>query len=121
MIRRAVANDASDIEEMTATASIFAALGDPVRLAMLARLCRDGPLPTISLKHDATVTRQGLTKHLHVLEEAGLVSSDRVGRDRRWSAEARQLSDACAYIDQISRQWDLRIERLKALVEKDGV
>jgi len=108
------------IEELPIAAPIFAALGDPVRLAMLARLCKDGPLPTVSLRQSAGVTRQGLTKHLHVLEQAGLVSSDRVGRDRRWRISAQQLAAARGYLDRISALWDLRLERLRAFVEDAG-
>lgn len=105
---------------LSMAAPIFAALGDPVRLAILARLCKDGPLPTISLKDDADVTRQGVTKHLYVLEDAGLVSSNRVGRNRQWQIRPQQLEAARDYLDQISAQWDLRLERLRAFVEDDA-
>ncbi len=107
----------SNVEDLSAAAPLFAALGDPVRLAMLARLCTDGPLPTVLLKQGAAATRQGITKHLHVLEGAGLVSSDRVGRDRQWRIRVQQLATARDYLDQISAQWDLRLERLRAFVE----
>lgn len=105
------------VEDVSVAAPIFAALGDPVRLALLARLCADGPLPTVSLKQGAAVTRQGLTKHLHVLEQVGLVTSDRVGRDRQWQIRAGQLAAARDYLDQVSAQWDLRLERLRAFIE----
>ncbi len=108
------------IGKLSMAAPIFAALGDPVRLGMLARLCKDGPLPTISLQGGADVTRQGLTKHLHVLEDAGLVSSNRVGRDRQWQIRPQQLAAARDYLDRISAQWDLRLERLRAFVENDA-
>jgi len=98
-------------------APLFAALGDPIRLRMLSRLCDDGPLPTVQLQVGAGVSRQAITKHLFVLESAGLVSSDRVGRDRRWRLQAKQLAVARAYLDQMSQQWDERLERLKAFVE----
>jgi DNA-binding transcriptional ArsR family regulator len=104
---------------LSRAAPIFAALGDPVRLAMLARLSRNGPLPTISFKKGCGVTRQGITKHLRVLEEAGLVSSNRVGRDRQWEIRAPQLAAARGYLNRISAQWDLRLGRLRAFVE-DG-
>jgi DNA-binding transcriptional ArsR family regulator len=112
-----MAKDQPSVEDLSAAAPLFAALGDPVRLAMLARLCKDGPLPTISLKRGAAATRQGITKHLHVLEGAGLISSDRVGRDRQWQIRAQQLATARDYLDQISTQWDLRLERLRVFVE----
>ena len=106
--------------ELSEAAPIFAALGDPVRLAMLAHLSKNGPLPTISFKEGSGVTRQGVTKHLRVLEDAGLVSSDRVGRDRQWEIHAPRIAAARDYLDQISAQWDLRLERLRALVEDDS-
>ena len=107
-------------EELSKAAPAFAALGDPVRLAMVARLCKEGPLPTIALKQGTRVTRQGVTKHLIVLEDAGLVSSDRFGRDRRWRMRAQQLSAVRDYLDRISAQWDLWLERLRAFVEDGG-
>jgi DNA-binding transcriptional ArsR family regulator len=110
----------NSVDELSKTAPILSALGDPVRLAIVMRLCKDGPLPTIELKPDAGgVSRQGITKHLQVLEDAGLVSSDRVGRDRRWQLQTQQLAAARDYLDQISAQWDLRLERLRRFVEDD--
>ena len=100
-------------------ASLFAALGDPVRLAMIARLSGAGPLITIQLKQEAGVSRQAVTKQLRVLETAGLVRSERVGRDRRWRMEATRLTVVRGYLDRISKQWDQRLARLKALVEED--
>ena len=67
---------------LTKAVPIFAALGDPVRLAIVARLCGDGPLPTITLKEQTGVSRQGVSKHLRLLEQSGLVRSARKGRDR---------------------------------------
>jgi DNA-binding transcriptional ArsR family regulator len=110
----------SALKELSTAAPAFAALGDPVRLAMVARLCKEGPLPTIALKRGTRVTRQGLTKHLSVLEDAGLVSSERFGRERRWRMQAQQLAAVRDHLDRISAQWDLRLERLRAFVEDGG-
>lgn len=98
---------------------LFAALGDPVRFGMITRLADDGPLPTIELQRGTGVTRQAVTKHLQVLEEVGLVTSDRVGRDRQWRMQPQRVEEARACLEQISRQWDLRLARLKAFVEED--
>ncbi|HEY9131423.1 MAG TPA: metalloregulator ArsR/SmtB family transcription factor [Dyella sp.] len=102
-----------------ATAPLFAALGDPVRLAMLARLCTGGPLSTMVLGQGIEVSRQAITKHLQVLEDAGLVSSDRVGRDRLWQMRPQQLVAAREYLDRMSAQWDTRLERLRKFVEEE--
>lgn len=98
-------------------APIFAALGDACRWSIVARLCEHGPLPTTALRAPgARVSRQGLTKHLRVLEEAGLVDSVRVGRDRHWRVRTAQLDRVRAWLDQVSRDWDARLARLDALV-----
>ncbi|AYG57633.1 ArsR/SmtB family transcription factor [Rhizobium jaguaris] len=108
-------------DKLSGAAPLFSALGDPVRLAIVARLCKDGPLPTIELKQCADgVSRQGVTKHLHVLEDVGLVDSDRIGRDRQWRLRAQQFSVVRDYLDWISTQWDERLERLRAFVEDDA-
>jgi len=101
------------------TAPVFAALGDPVRLAIVARLCGDGPLPTVRLREGMRVTRQGITKHLRTLEEVGVVESDRVGRDRLWRVRARQLAEMRRYLEQMSARWDRTLERIRAFVEDD--
>jgi DNA-binding transcriptional ArsR family regulator len=105
---------------LTQTAPVFAALGDPVRLAIVSRLSADGPLPTIRLKQGTRVTRQAVTKHLRVLEDVGLVRSDRVGRDRLWQVEAQRLAELRKSLEEISARWDVRLERLRSYVEDDG-
>ena len=109
----------TQLSRLNKTAPIFAALGDPVRLGMVARLCHDGPLPTIQLQQGTLVSRQAVTKHLRILEDAGLVQSRRVGRDRQWQLEARRLTEVRRYLDQVSAQWDATLERLRKFVE-DG-
>jgi DNA-binding transcriptional ArsR family regulator len=98
-------------------APVFAALGDPVRLAIVTQLCAGGPLPTMRLKERTEISRQAITKHLRILEEAGLVHSDRVGRDRAWRVDPHQLTRTRDYLARISAQWDARLERLRAFVE----
>ncbi len=98
---------------------IFAALGDSTRLALLARLSREGPLSIANLAHDSTISRQAITKHLQVLEEAGLTASRREGRERIFELRPRQLATAHRYLDQIGRQWDAALDRLRAHVEGD--
>jgi DNA-binding transcriptional ArsR family regulator len=105
------------VAQLPNAATVFAALGDPVRLAFIGRLCGDGPLPTIQLKHGTCLSRQAVTKHLRILEDVGLVWSDRVGRDRSWRIEEGQLAKTGAYLEQISVQWEARLDRLRAFVD----
>ena len=69
---------------------VFAALGDPTRLAIVARLCGSGPQSTKRLTTGSAVTRQAVTKHLRVLSGAGLVRGVRRGRERIWEIEPRR-------------------------------
>jgi DNA-binding transcriptional ArsR family regulator len=63
------------------------------------------------------VTRQAITKHLRVMEEAGLVHSVRHGRESHWELKQGGLKDARHYLDQISKQWDEALGRLRKFVE----
>ncbi len=101
-----------------AAASLFFALGDVTRLAVVRRLATAGALTATALADGAPVTRQAIVKHLQVLEEAGLVSAERQGREVRYSLETAQLAEAQRFIAGISAGWDRAIERLKDLVEE---
>lgn len=65
------------------------------------------------------MTRQAVSKHLDVLDEAGLVKSVRRGRERIWELDAMRLQKARACLDAVSVEWDAAISRLKAFVEED--
>lgn len=102
---------------MPSEAAVFAALGDETRLALVEQL-RNGPASIVSLTGDAGMSRQAITKHLHVLEKAGLVTCTRLGRTTLWRLERLPLDEARHYLDIMSRQWDGAIERLRAHVEE---
>lgn len=99
------------------SAVLFAALGDQKRLWLVSRLCHDGPASITRLAAGARITRQAVTKHLRVMEHAGLVGSSRRGRERLWQLQQGRLEEARRYLNQISIQWDEALERLRALVE----
>ena len=63
------------------------------------------------------ISRQAITKHLRVMEGAGLAHSARRGRESLWHLDQRRLEDARRYLDQISRQWDDALARLRDFVE----
>ena len=100
------------------SAFVFAALGDPTRLRLVARLCDGGPQSIARLTNGTDVTRQAVTKHLRVLADAGLVRGVRLGRESRWEVDAQQLEVARRYLDRIAERWDDRLQALKRHVEK---
>ena len=106
--------------ELTATtaAPVFAALGDRKRLALLARLANRQPQSIVQLTRGMGLSRQGVSKHLTILEQARLVTSERVGRESRFALQSNTLSEAKRYLERASQQWDDAIGRLQKLVEK---
>jgi DNA-binding transcriptional ArsR family regulator len=86
-------------------------------LAIVARLCAQGPLSIVRLTDGTHVSRQAVTKHLNALQRAGLVRDERAGRERVWRLETERLAEVRRHLVQISAQWDAAVERLRALVE----
>ena len=100
-------------------APIFAALGDETRLRLVAVLCVGGAVSIAQLTGTTDLTRQAVTRHLHVLADAGLVQHVKVGRERLWQFEPQQLEEARRSLDLIAQQWDQALQRLKFAVEQD--
>lgn len=99
-------------------ASVFAALGDGTRLRLIARL-GDGTARSIAqLTEGLRLSRQGVTKHLKVLEQAGIVRSSRVGRENRFRYVPEPIEGARRYLDTVSAQWDDALARLRSFVEQ---
>jgi DNA-binding transcriptional ArsR family regulator len=105
------------LAEPTISAPIFAALGDETRLGLVSRLSNDGPMSITRLTAGTAVSRQAITKHLKVMEGAGLVSGTRRGRECVWRLEQRRIEDAYHYLELISKQWDDSLDRLRKFVE----
>lgn len=99
-------------------APLFAALGDATRLQLLMRLSASGPESIAQMSDKSAVTRQAISKHLRVLEEAGFVAGERRGREHIWRLRPQRLRDVHAQLDRIGRQWDDALERLRAFVEE---
>lgn len=97
---------------------LFAALGDPTRLALLQRLSDGGPASISMLaERFRAMTRQGVTKHLHVLAAAGVIEGNRQGREHVWVVNPARLAEGRRCIDLIARGWDDALARLKLHVE----
>jgi DNA-binding transcriptional ArsR family regulator len=86
-------------------------------LRLIARLTASGPASITRLASGGRVTRQAITKHLRVLEGAGLAHVRRRGREQLWELDAKPLAGARASLEMISRQWEQALGRLKTFVE----
>lgn len=98
---------------------IFAALADPVRRSLLVNLAENSPKTATQLAREYPITRQGILKHLKVLEEAGLVAVHQKGREKRYVLTPEPLSELDQFVREISAKWDERLLRLKAFVEDE--
>jgi DNA-binding transcriptional ArsR family regulator len=103
---------------LAGAALLFAALGDPTRLALLQRLSRGGPASISVLADNFETSRQGVTKHLHVLAAAGVIDGERRGREHVWAINPRRLAEAQRHLQVIARGWDDALARLKEHVER---
>lgn len=91
----------------------FAALADPTRRGILTRL-GEGPATIGELAEPFGMTLTGLKKHVQVLEEAGLVTTEKVGRSRQCRLGTERLDDAMAWISFYQRLWERRLDGLDA-------
>jgi DNA-binding transcriptional ArsR family regulator len=98
-------------------ALVFAALGDATRLSLVAKLCTGEPRSISQLTHGSKLTRQAITKHLHVLESAGIVHGERAGRESLFEFDLEPIAEISEYLTFVSEQWDHALSRLKAFVE----
>lgn len=99
-------------------ATVFAALGDETRLSLVGKLSGGPPQSISRLAEDSALTRQAITKHLRVLEGAGVVRSVRAGRESLFALQPEPLREARSYLDQVAGQWEDALGRLKSFVEK---
>jgi len=97
----------------------FAALGDNTRLELIDRIGNDGNNSIVELSTGMGLSRQGVTKHLRVLEQAGIVKSKRVGRELHFLLKPEALTPLQEYLELVSQKWDDTIERLRAFVEEE--
>jgi DNA-binding transcriptional ArsR family regulator len=98
-------------------ATVFAALGDATRLALLARLGRGERLSIAQLSAGESVTRQAITKHLRVLEAARIVRCMRRGRETLFELDRKPIEELRSFLERVSREWDDALLRLKSFVE----
>jgi len=96
---------------------VFAALGDETRLLLVAKLCGGQRHSISQLTKGSKLTRQAITKHLRVLQRAGIVRCIRTGRESRFEFNPQPIEGIREYLDFVSQQWDEALSRLKSFVE----
>lgn len=95
----------------------FSALSDQRRRDILERL-QLGPASISELAKPSGISLPGVLKHVHILEEANLVTTEKKGRTRECRLGPEQMNDVTAWIERYRTQWDRRLDRLEALIEK---
>ena len=91
---------------------VFATLSDPTRRAILARLAEDGEVTVNALAEPFPVSVQAISKHLKVLERAGLITRGRTAQLRPSRLECAPLRDAANWLEQYREIWEGRLDRL---------
>ena len=88
----------------------------------MVSLAKHSPKTATQLADEYPITRQGILKHLRILEDAGLVRVSQKGRDKRYILTPEPLGELDAWIKALNAKWDARLLRLKALLEnEDGI
>jgi DNA-binding transcriptional ArsR family regulator len=100
---------------MTDPGLVFGALADDTRRAVFVRVATGGQATASELARELPVTRQAVAKHLSLLAGAGLVESERVGRETRFHARGEALGDAIDWMATVGARWDDRLARLARL------
>ena len=98
---------------------IFAALADPMRRSLVANLAERSPKTATQLAQEYPITRQGILKHLTILEAAGMVAVHQAGREKRYTLTPEPLGELEQWINEISAKWDERLLRLKTWLEQE--
>ena len=102
---------------MTDADRLWEALGDPMRLRLLDLLLEGGEATASGLAASLPITRQGVAKHLAVLERCGLVAPRRVGREVRFAVREERLDQARRQLAQVAARWDERLAAIKRIAE----
>jgi len=97
--------------------SAFSALADPTRRAIVSRLC-EGPRSVSELSEPFDIALPSLLKHVRVLEQSGLISSEKTGRVRTCRIEPQALQATQAWLEQHVCAWEARLDRLEAHIER---
>jgi DNA-binding transcriptional ArsR family regulator len=98
---------------------VLAALADPTRRLLLDALAAHGSATATMLAAEVPVTRQAVVKHVAVLDQAGLVSGDRRGREMRYTVRPQRMEAAARWMSELAAAWDARLHTVERLAETD--
>ena len=96
---------------------VFVALSDPTRREMLEWLAGNGQTSASAMARELPVSRQAIARHLRILDQAGLVTAEKQGRERRFRVEPRALLVTARWMERAAERWDERLSRIKAAAE----
>jgi DNA-binding transcriptional ArsR family regulator len=99
--------------------AVFSAIAAPVRRQLISRLAESSPQSISDLAASFPITRQGISKHLSLMAQAGLVKSESKGREKLYSLSPDPLCEITEWVEIIGDKWEQRLERLKAYVEEN--
>jgi DNA-binding transcriptional ArsR family regulator len=105
------------IRDGDAVDDVLAALADPMRRRLLDVLAAHGEATATVLATELPVSRQALVQHLAVLEHVELVTSRRIGRERRYVVRPEQLTATASWMNDVAAQWDTRLAVIRRLAE----
>ena len=88
---------------------VFAALADPMRRLLIEKLSTEGTKTATEFARELPITRQGVSKHLKILEEAELVSKRQEGRERHYSLAPHPLARTVSWVTAVTEQWNQRL------------
>ena len=97
---------------------LFLAIADPTRRKLIERLAAEGEKTPTELAQDLPITRQAVSKHMHILVDANLVEVRQAGRDRYYKLKPEQLAETTGWVDRVKAQWDKRLAALARFLDE---
>ena len=116
-LREQDSGNAPTAEPTSGPDAVLAALADPTRRHLLELLAARGDATATTLAGQLPVTRQAVVKHLAVLDAAGLVTGERVGREVRYAVRPQALDATARWMASLAADWDRRLARIKRIAE----
>jgi DNA-binding transcriptional ArsR family regulator len=105
------------LHNMIARRDVYQAIADPTRRAIISMISRE-PHNVNSIAEQFDMTRQGISLHIKILTDCGLIVIKQQGRDRICEAQLDQLSEVSQWVDQYRKHWERKLDALETYLEK---